>query len=280
MAGIKDLYKRIGMLTPTMGTGLQSLENQIYSQNPHLQETITPNNMGLSNKQIRDIINFGQGRGSEGDMLKNIFAEDIFEMEKSLKDRFIPKIELPDRLQTLKNQYEITKDEDFKEIGRMFITGQAGYHLDLPDTITKELMEGGGLKETTKNIFIDKINNSPLPLNIKQVGKDHYRLIDYSKNVGDSRFNLSADLKDGKVKGNLGYNITDMPIANKTTFRLGTNINQGGKATGNLGFRYQPSKDAYIDAGARFDSQGDPYYEVKFGKQFSQGGIADIDIFS
>jgi hypothetical protein len=162
----------------------------------------------------------------------------------------------------------------------MFITGQAGYYLDLPDTIVKELMEGGDLKETTKNIFIDKINNSQLPLNIKQVGKDHYRLIDYSKDVGDSRFNLTAGLKDGKVQGNLGYNILDMPITNKTTFRLGTNINQSGKATGNLGVRYQPSPKTFIDAGARFDSQGDPLYEVKFGKKFSQGGIADIDIFS
>jgi len=236
------------------------------------EEDPTPSNLGFSDAQMRSIRDFGFGKSSEGDLLKDIYEQDIFQMKESLKDRFIPK--------NLKNQYEITKDKDFKEIGRMFITGQAGYYLDLPDTIVKELMEDGGLKETTKNIFIDKINNSRLPLNIKQIGKDHYRLIDYSKDVGDSRFNLTAGLKDGKVQGSLGYNITDMPIANKTTFRLGTNINQSGRATGNLGVRYQPSPKTFIDAGARFDSQGDPLYEVKFGKRFYQGGIADIDIFS
>ena len=84
MAGIKELLKQ-PMFSPTLGANLQSVENQIYSQNPNLQETVAPNNLGLTNKQIQDIINFGQGRGSEGDMLRNIFAEDILDYKTNRK---------------------------------------------------------------------------------------------------------------------------------------------------------------------------------------------------
>ena len=206
------------------------------------EEDPTPSNLGFSDAQMRSIRDFGFGKSSEGDLLKDIYEQDIFEMEEGLKDRFIPKIELPENLQKLKNTYELNKDRDW----RTLITGQLGDILNLPIEIRKELVDRGSLKKSTKTILIDKINNSRLPLNIKQIGKDHYRLIDYSKDVGDSRFNLTAGLKDGKVQGNLG-------------------------------FRYQPSKDAFIDARARFDSRGDPLYEVKFGKRFSQGGMAGIE---
>ena len=261
MAGIEDLYKRIGVLTPTMETDLQSLENQIYAQNPHLQNKVTPDNLGLSNQQVQSIINFGKGRGSEGDLLKNIFNKERYALD-------LPSLELPDRLQNLKNQYEITKDKDFKEIGRMFLIGQAGYYLDLPDTIVKELMKDGGLKETTKNIFIDKLNKSPLPFNIKQTGKDQYKLFEYE----NSNFSLTADVDRGRVGANLNYSIPEMPIANNTNFRMGANVDERGRATGNAGLRWEPNSNTFVDAGAQFDSQGSPELKIEFGKKFAQGG--------
>ena len=148
MAGIKDLNKRTAM-TSTMDAGLQSLENKIYNQNSNLQNKIAPDNLGLSNQQVQSITEFGKGRGSEGDLLKNIFSEDISNIKNNLAERY--------KLQNFKNQYELNKDQDFKEIGRMLIAGQAGYRLDLPDSIVKELMKDGGLKETTKNTLIKKL---------------------------------------------------------------------------------------------------------------------------
>jgi hypothetical protein len=84
MAGIENLSRR-SVFGPTLETNLQSFENQIYNQNPQLQRTGVANNYGLTNKQIQDIINYGQGRGSVGDMLKNIFAEDIFRLQNKTR---------------------------------------------------------------------------------------------------------------------------------------------------------------------------------------------------
>ena len=277
MAGIEDLINNnlYRSLKPTLGTGLQSLEDQIYAQNPHLQNEIAPDNLGLSNQQVRSIFDFGKGRGSEGDLLKNIFSEDISNIKNSLKERYaldLPSLELPDRLQNLKNQYDITKDQDFKEIGRMFITGQAGYHLDLPDTIVEELIKDGGLKETTKNIFIDKLNESPLPFSIKQTGKDRYKLFEYNKDNENSNLNLTGDVDRGRVGANLNYSIPEMPIANNTNFRMGANVDERGRATGDLGLRWEPNSNTFVDAGAQFDSSGSPEYRIDFGKKFAAGG--------
>ena len=62
---------------------------------------------------------------------------------------------------------------------------------------------------------------------------------------------------------------------------MGANVNERGRATGDLGVRYQPNRDTFVDAGARFDSQGSPEYRLEFGKKFAQGGVVtDVDIFS
>jgi len=282
MAGIEDLINNnlYRSLKPTLGAAGQSLEDQIYAQNPHLQNEIAPDNLGLSDQQVRSIFDFGEGRGSEGDLLKNIFSEDISNIKNSLKERYaldLPSLELPDRLQNLKNQYDITKDQDFKEIGRMFITGQAGYYLDLPDTIVEELMKDGGLKETTKNIFIDTLNESPLPFDIKQTGKDRYKLFEYNKDNEKlyqhiSNLNLTGDVDRGRVGANLNYSIPEMPIANNTNFRMGANVDERGRATGNAGLRWEPNSNTFVDAGAQFDSSGSPEYRIDFGKKFAAGG--------
>ena len=284
MAGIEDLINNnlYRSLKPTLGTGLQSLENQIYAQNSHLQNEIAPDNLGLSNQQVRSIFNFGKGRGSEGDLLKNIFSEDISNIKNNLKERYaldLPSLDLPNKLQNLKNQYknlknqyEITKDQDFKEIGRMFITGQAGYYLDLPDTIVEELMKDGGLKETTKNIFIDTLNESPLPFDIKQTGKDRYKLFEYNKDNENSNLNFTDDVNRGRVGANLNYSVPEMPIANNTNFRMGANVDERGRATGDLGLRWEPNSNTFVDAGAQFDSSGSPEYRIDFGKKFATGG--------
>jgi len=283
MAGIKDLNKRTAM-TSTMDAGLQSLENKIYNQNSNLQNKIAPDNLGLSNQQVQSITEFGKGRGSEGDLLKNIFSEDVSNIKNNLAERYaldLPSLEAPDRLQNFINQYELNKDQDFKEIGRMFITGQAGHRLDLPNSIVKELMKDGGLKETTKNTLIKKINESSLPFDIQQTGKDKYKLFEYNKDYQDSNLNLTGDVNRGRLGANLNYSIPEMPIANNTNFRMGANVNERGRATGDLGVRYQPNRNTFVDAGVRLDSQGSPETVIKFGKKFAYGGVVtDIDIFS
>tara|TARA_R110000787_G_scaffold43902_1_gene107559 strand:- start:1 stop:819 length:819 start_codon:yes stop_codon:yes gene_type:complete len=272
MAGIKDLNKRTAM-TSTMDAGLQSLENKIYNQNSNLQNKIAPDNLGLSNQQVQSITEFGKGRGSEGDLLKNIFSEGVSNIKNNLAERY--------KLQNFKNQYELNKDQDFKEIGRMLIAGQAGYRLDLPDSIVKELMKDGGLKETTKNTLIKKINESSLPFDIQQTGKDKYKLFEYNKDYQDSNLNLTGDVNRGRVGANLNYSIPEMPIANNTNFRMGANVNERGRATGDLGVRYQPNPNTFVDAGVRLDSQGSPETVIKFGKKFAYGGaVTDVDIFS
>ena len=132
-------------------------------------------------------------------------------------------------------------------------------------------------KDIGRKMLLKQIINSQLPLNIKQVGEDRYRLIDYSKDIGDSRFNLTSDLKDGKIQANLGYRIGDIPITNNTNFRLDSNIDKEGRATGRAAMRWQPNKQTFVDFGTDLDSRGPETYGVKFRHNFSQGGIADID---
>jgi len=105
--------------------------------------------------------------------------------------------------------------------------------------------------------------------------------ISRSMPLGDSG-RLGFDARLGAESGaNLNYSIPDMPIANNTNFRMGANVNERGRATGDLGVRYQPNRDTFVDAGARFDSQGSPEYRLEFGKKFAQGGVVtDVDIFS
>ena len=105
--------------------------------------------------------------------------------------------------------------------------------------------------------------------------------ISRSMPLGDSG-RLGFDARLGAESGaNLNYSIPDMPIARSTNFRMGANVNERGRATGDLGVRYQPNRDTFVDAGARFDSQGSPEYRLEFGKKFAQGGVVtDVDIFS
>ena len=111
-------------------------------------------------------------------------------------------------------------------------------------------------------------------------GNSEYN-ISRSMPLGDSG-RLGFDARLGADSGaNLNYSIPDMPIARSTNFRMGANVNERGRATGDLGVRYQPNKDTFVDAGARFDSQGSPEYRLEFGKKFAQGGVVtDVDIFS
>ena len=72
----------------------QAEKNRLQRQQ---EEDPTPSNLGFSDAQMRSIRDFGFGKSSEGDLLKDIYEQDIFQMKESLKDRFIPK--------NLKNQY-------------------------------------------------------------------------------------------------------------------------------------------------------------------------------
>ena len=273
MAGIENLSRR-SVFGPTLETNLQSFENQIYNQNPQLQRTGVANNYGLTNKQIQDIINYGQGRGSVGDMLKNIFAEDIFNYKTRLEDKYIP--DMPQQLQDIYNVYDLNKDDDFKEMGRMFLAGQTGHLLNLPNPVMQEIMQDGGISERTKEVFINKLNESPLPFNIQRTGEDNYRVFEYNKGNEFSNLSLTADLDKGQLGGRLNYR-EYMPIANNTNLRLGANIDERGRATGDLGVRYQPQRDTFVDAGARFDSRGSPEYRIEFGKRFANGGAVIPD---
>ena len=140
-------------------------------------------------------------------------------------------------------------------------------------------------EEVAMNFTLPKIlEQLRIPNALKQTllrGEAPEYNISRSMPLGDSgRLGFDASLGP-QSRANLNYSIPDMPIANNTNFRMGANIDERGRATGDLGVRYQPQRDTFIDAGARFDSQGSPEYRIEFGKKFATGGaVNDIDIFS
>ncbi|WP_347851872.1 hypothetical protein [Planktomarina sp.] len=140
-------------------------------------------------------------------------------------------------------------------------------------------------EEVAMNFTLPKIlEQLRIPNALKQTllrGEAPEYNISRSMPLGDSgRLGFDASLGP-QSRANLNYSIPDMPIANNTNFRMGANIDERGRATGDLGVRYQPQRDTFVDAGARFDSQGSPEYRIEFGKKFATGGaVNDIDIFS
>ena len=140
-------------------------------------------------------------------------------------------------------------------------------------------------EEVAMNFTLPKLLDSlRIPNALKQTllrGEAPEYNISRSMPLGDSgRLGFDASLGP-QSRANLNYSIPDMPIANNTNFRMGANIDERGRATGDLGVRYQPQRDTFVDAGARFDSQGSPEYRIEFGKKFATGGaVNDIDIFS
>jgi len=140
-------------------------------------------------------------------------------------------------------------------------------------------------EEVAMNFTLPKLLDSlRIPNALKQTllrGEAPEYNISRSMPLGDSgRLGFDATLGSDS-RANLNYSIPDMPIANNTNFRMGANIDERGRATGDLGVRYQPQRDTFVDAGARFDSQGSPEYRIEFGKKFAAGGaVDDIDIFS
>ena len=140
-------------------------------------------------------------------------------------------------------------------------------------------------EEVAMNFTLPKIlDQLRIPNALKQTllrGEAPEYNISRSMPLGDSgRLGFDASLGP-QSRANLNYSIPDMPIANNTNFRMGANIDERGRATGDLGVRYQPQRDTFVDAGARFDSQGSPEYRIEFGKKFATGGaVDDIDIFS
>ena len=139
--------------------------------------------------------------------------------------------------------------------------------------------------EIAMNYTLPKLlDNLRVPDALKQTllkGEAPEYNISRSMPLGDSgRLGFDATLGPDS-RANLNYSIPDMPIANNTNFRMGANIDERGRATSDLGVRYQPQRDTFVDAGARFDSQGSPEYRIEFGKKFASGGaVDDIDIFS
>jgi len=132
------------------------------------------------------------------------------------------------------------------------------------------LLDGLPIPDLLKNSLIGGLRNETPEYNISR-----------SMPLRDSG-RLGFDATLGAESGaNLNYSIPEMPIANNTNFRMGANVNERGRATGDLGVRYQPNVNTFVDAGARFDSSGSPEYSLEFGKKFAQGGaVTDVDIFS
>tara|TARA_R100000655_G_scaffold100671_2_gene145210 strand:- start:141 stop:782 length:642 start_codon:yes stop_codon:yes gene_type:complete len=139
--------------------------------------------------------------------------------------------------------------------------------------------------EVAMNFVLPKLLDSLRVPNVLKETLLRGRAPDYnisrSMALGDSgRLGFDATLGP-ESRARLNYSIPDMPIANNTNFRMGANIDERGRATGDLGVRYQPQRDTFVDAGARFDSRGSPEYRIEFGKKFANGGVVDdIDIFS
>ena len=124
-----------------------------------------------------------------------------------------------------------------------------------------KLLDGLPIPNSLKTSLIGNLRNATPAYNFSR-----------SMPLGDSG-RLGFDARLGAESGtNLNYSIPEMPIARSTNFRMGANVDERGRATGDLGVRYQPNVNTFVDAGARFDSSGSPEYRLEFGKRFATGG--------
>lgn len=89
------------------------------------------------------------------------------------------------------------------------------------------------------------------------------------------RYSLPSSIKSLLLEGNVAMQ-KRVPISDRTVFSAGTSIDKSGRATGNLGVRYQPSETGFIEAGASLDSSRSPDFRLSFGRKFAQGGIASL----
>tara|TARA_A100000172_G_scaffold52251_1_gene33030 strand:+ start:32 stop:568 length:537 start_codon:yes stop_codon:yes gene_type:complete len=88
-------------------------------------------------------------------------------------------------------------------------------------------------------------------------------------------YSLPSPIKNALLTGNLSMQ-KSLPILNKAKFNIQTNVDKAGRATGNIGVRYKPTKKGFIEAGAKFDSKQKPKFEISFGRKFSNGGIVSL----
>ena len=147
-------------------------------------------------------------------------------------------------------------------------------------TVNRDLFQGMPLIESIKKFGIDQaLQMTGLDPRIQQDLKMQIPNDEVAANFILPRilekYSLPSPVKDLLLKGNMSMQ-RRIPLSDKTTFTAGTNIDKTGRATGNLGVRYQPSKTGFIEAGAKLDSKRSPEFQISFGRKFAQGGIAKL----
>ena len=147
-------------------------------------------------------------------------------------------------------------------------------------TVNRDLFQGMPLIDSIKKFGIDQaLQMTGLDPRIQQDLKMQIPNDEVAANFILPRilekYSLPSPVKDLLLKGNMSMQ-RRIPLSDKTTFTAGTNIDKTGRATGNLGVRYQPSKTGFIEAGAKLDSKRSPEFQISFGRKFAQGGIATL----
>ena len=147
-------------------------------------------------------------------------------------------------------------------------------------TVNRDLYQGMPLIDSIKRFGIDQaLQMTGLDPRIQQDIKMQIPNDEVAANFILPRilekYALPSPVKDLLLKGNVSMQ-KRVPISDKTVFTAGTSIDKTGRATGNLGVRYQPSKTGFIEAGARLDSKRSPEFQISFGRKFAQGGIAKL----
>jgi hypothetical protein len=126
-----------------------------------------------------------------------------------------------------------------------------------------------------------KYGNLDLFSNIDEAG-DVDNTIKYRRDLGNFSVGASAQ-SDEDPRAFIKYNLPSMSVGNAQTIRANASIDDRKNASAGLDYMYNnPNTGYFVDAGLKFNSQRRPkdeYFNLKFGKKFSTGGIANVDIF-
>ena len=143
--------------------------------------------------------------------------------------------------------------------------------------LENNLLQGVPLLDAIKQVGIDRaLNLSGLDYNMQQDIKKNLPI-----NEAVANFVLPKLLDNLQVpdimKNVLLTGKISMPFGESG--EIGVNASLGEDPSLRFGYEYQPNEDTVFNTGIVY-GQGRPAVGIEFRKQFSQGGIADIDIFS
>jgi hypothetical protein len=147
--------------------------------------------------------------------------------------------------------------------------------------LENNLLQGVPLLDAIKQVGIDRaLNLSGLSVGLQNDIKNNLPTDQVAANFALPRI-LDSLRVPGIMKNVLLTGKISMPLGESG--QVGVNASLGEDPSLRFGYDYQPNEDTFFNAGIVY-GQGRPAVGIEFGKRlkplFSQGGIADIDIFS